>query len=271
MSDAQQNGHIFVGGAGRSGTTLMRVLLDAHRRICCGPELKVLPQIAELYQLVSGLPAEMQGYGNTLADIQGYFRQFVENLSGNFRRASGKPRWAEKTPHNAVFMATLGTIFPDARFIHLIRDGRDVACSLLTMNWIDPRTGDKLGYVQNITNAARYWRDVVRHARSQAAKPMMTGRVIEVRYEALVTGTEGTMRKVLDFLGEAWDPAILDAHKKDRTREPHESSSDQVTKPVYDTSIGRWKRHMSPADKAAFKSEAGSLLKDLGYAPDDNW
>jgi hypothetical protein len=271
MDGRQQNGHIFIGGVGRSGTTLLRVLLDAHRRICCGPELKALVYVADLYQIMSGNWSVMDGYGNTVADIQGCFRQFVDGVSANFRRASGKPRWAEKTPQNIYALATLGTIFPDARFIHVIRDGRDVVSSLVTMDWIDPRTGAKLDYVQNVTNAARHWRDMILHAGQQAAQPVVAGRVIEVRYEALVVDIEGTMRKVLDFLGEAWDPAILEAHKKSRTHEPHESSTEQATKPVYTTAIGRWKREMSPADKIAFKSEAGPLLKALGYAADDGW
>jgi hypothetical protein len=54
----------------------------------------------------------------------------------------------------------MGEIFPDARFLHVIRDGRDVACSLVTMDWIDPATGRELDYVQNIRNAARYWRRI---------------------------------------------------------------------------------------------------------------
>ena len=79
------------------------------------------------------------------------------------------------------------------------------------------------------------------------------------------------MRNVLDFLGEQWDPAILQAHKKDRSREPIENSTAQVTRPVYDTAIGRWTRDMTPADKVVFKTEAGALLKELGYASDDQW
>jgi hypothetical protein len=271
MSDLGPSGHIFVGGAGRSGTTLMRVLLDAHRRICCGPELKVLPPVCALYQTISALPPVMKAYEITRADVQGFLRQLIDNLSANFRRASGKPRWAEKTPNNAMVMTALGELYPDARFIHVIRDGRDVACSLVTMNWIDPNSGTKMDYVQNIANAARYWREIVQYAQYQAAQPALSGRVIEVRYESLVADTEGTMRKVLDFLGEAWDPAILQAHAKPRADEPRESSTRQTSKPVYDTSIGRWNREMSPPDRTAFKSEAGSLLKELGYARDDAW
>jgi hypothetical protein len=271
MNNQPPTGHIFVGGAGRSGTTLMRVLLDAHRNICCGPEMKVLPAVAGFYVSLTSMPALMQGYGNSLADMQNYFRQFIDNLSANFRRDSGKPRWAEKTPHNVAVMAGLGTIFPDARFIHMIRDGRDVACSLIGMDWTEAGTGQKVEYIRTIGNAARYWNDVILAARQEATNPILAGRVVEVRYEALVADTEGVMRKVLEFLGESWDPAILDAHKKSRAHEPHESSTDQATKPIYTSALARWKRDMTPADKSAFKAQAGALLKSLGYARDDAW
>lgn len=268
MGDNRQSGHIFVGGAGRSGTTLMRVLLDAHPRICCGPELKLLGQFIQTYLATVQMQPQMEAYGNTVTDVQRCFGELVNGLTANYRRASGKPRWAEKTPHNVLVMMPLGALFPDARFIHVIRDGRDVACSLVSMDWHDG-TGAKVEYIQNIRNAARYWREVVRAGRQQAAA--MAGRVMEVRYEALVADTQGTMRQVLAFVGESWDPAILEAHKKDRSHEPQESSTQQVTKPVNNSAIGRWKREMSPSDKAAFKAEAGALMKELGYAADDNW
>jgi hypothetical protein len=271
MEREPQSGPIFVGGAGRSGTTLLRVILDAHPRICCGPELKMLPAICQLYQSVASMRPQLEAYGDTLADVQASFRQLIDGLTANFRRSSGKPRWAEKSPHNAVCMAALGSIYPDAQFIHVIRDGRDVACSLVTMDWTEGSGGAKLDYIKNIASAAGYWRDLIGMVRQQAAQPVLVRRLIEVRYEALVADTEGTMREVLAFLGEAWDPAVLEAHKKDRSHEPRESSTAQATKPVYNSAIGRWKKDMSPGDKAAFKAQAGPLLKQLGYAADDAW
>jgi glycosyltransferase involved in cell wall biosynthesis len=265
------DGPIFVGGAGRSGTTLMRVMLDSHPRICCGPELKALPAIAEQYQLLTGFHRPvMESYGNTVADVQRCFRAFIEGLAENFRRAEGKPRWAEKTPHNVLYMVALGEIFPEARFIHVLRDGRDVTCSLLTMDWFDPSTGRKVDYVETMTGAARYWRDMVTEARRQAAHPSLTGRVLEVRYEALVTETAATMRQILEFLGEEWDDAVLSHQRKDRGGQPVESSTTQTLKPVDQSALGRWQHDMTPRDKATFKAVAGALLTTLGYA-DADW
>jgi len=261
------NGPIFIGGIQRSGTTLMRVMLDAHPRICCGPELMVLPVVAEHYKFLAGKNREvMESYGNTPADVQRSCRVFVEDLVANFRRAQGKPRWAEKTPQNVRYMITLGEIFPDARFIAMLRDGRDVACSLLTMDWTDSATGRKLDYVQSVAAAARHWRDTVLRARNLAMHPSLAGRVLEVRYEDLVTETEATMRTVLAFLGEEWDEAVLAHHTKERDGEPVEPSTAQVSQPVSRSSLGRWQHEMSEQDKAAFKHEAGALLTELGYA-----
>lgn len=267
---AANNGPIFIGGVQRSGTTLMRVLLDAHPRICCGPELMVLPVVAEHYKFLAGRNRKvMESYGNTVSDVQRSTRLFVEDLVANFRRTQGKPRWAEKTPQNMLYMVTLGEIFPDAKFITMVRDGRDVACSLLTMDWTDQATGQKLDYVDTMAGAARYWRDGVLRARNLATHPSLAGRVLEVRYEALVTDPAATMRRVLAFLGEQWDDAVLSHHTKDRRSEPVEPSTAQIGEPVNRAALHRWQRDMTEEDKAAFKAEAGALLTELGYAEAD--
>jgi len=267
-----ENNFIFLGGAGRSGTTLLRVMLDAHPHICCGPELKLLPVIAEWYQTMTGLlAAVMHSYGNSTADLQHHFRRFIAGLVENFLRASGKSRWAEKTPHNVLFMVLLAEIFPNARFLHVVRDGRDVACSLVRMDWGDPITKRKVAYVENIANAARYWRDVVTEVRRQARSPVLAGRVLEVRYEDLVLHTEATLRRILQFLDEPWDASILSYYTRDRSWEPAEASTAQAQQPVTARSIGRWRNDMSLADRASFQMQAGKLLRQLGYAAGDVW
>jgi hypothetical protein len=272
VTQSDLGGPIFVGGAGRSGTTLLRVMLDAHPRICCGPELKVLPSVAEWYQnLTRNFAPVLESYSIAPADLRGRFRDFIEGLVANFRAASGKPRWAEKTPHNILFTQPLGEIFPDARFLHVLRDGRDVACSLVTMNWVNPLTGRKWDYVRSIAGAARYWREVITEARRQAELPDLAGRVLEVRYEALVAEPERTLREVFAFLGEPWDDAVLSFHARDRGREPQEAGTAQASRPLTSRPVGRWKAEMTRLDRAAFKAEAGPLLKALGYAADDGW
>ncbi|MAE67205.1 MAG: hypothetical protein CMJ18_23335 [Phycisphaeraceae bacterium] len=264
---------IFIGGAGRSGTTLLRVLLDVHPHIACGVELKVLPSIAQLYASLQSaeLSPVRKAYDLDRAWIDQRFRALIDGLLEPYRARRGKPRWAEKTPHNLMHLEALGTIFPDARFLHVVRDGRDVACSLVTMDWVNPATGKKLPYVQNIGNAARYWREVIETVRAQTAS--MQDRVFEVRYESLVTDTETTMREVLQFLDEPWDDAVLHHHERRTAQsdDDHESSAAQARRPIYATSIGQWRHRMNARQKAAFKREAGDLLVRLGYADGDGW
>jgi glycosyltransferase involved in cell wall biosynthesis len=271
-TNSNNNGAIFICGAQRSGNTLMRAMLDSHPRICCGQELKVLPRVAQLYRQISGpYRFVMESYDNTLSDVQSVFRGFVEGLVENYRRAEGKPRWAEKTPQNVGSMVELGEIFPEAKFIHMLRDGRDVACSLITQEWRNPETGVKVDFVKTMSAAARHWRDVVMLARKQAAHPSLNGRVLEVRYEALVTETAPTMRQVLAFLGEEWDEAVLSHHTKDRQSEQEQAQPEMqhILKPVDQSALSRWQRDMTELDKAAFKAEAGALLTELGYASAD--
>jgi hypothetical protein len=94
--------------------------------------------------------------------------------------------------------------------------------------------------------------------------------VLEVRYEALISQTEETLGKVLAFLGEPWHDAVLNYYEKAQNRdgEPVESSMFDTRKPVYGTAVGRWRREMSGPDRVMFAREAGSLLQQLGYAPD---
>jgi hypothetical protein len=265
----QRNGPIFIGGVGRSGTTLLRVMLDAHPNISCGPELKILPFIGQLHKVLLGPWApSMCYYQNAPADVSRHCRRLIESFVETFRRVSGKPRWAEKTPDNVLHMVSLGAIFPDAQFLHVIRDGRDVACSLVTMHWINPVTGQKAWHTQSITNAARYWRQVVEAAHRQAAHPSLAGRVLEVRYERLVTEPERTLREVLEFLQEPWHDEVLhhDLQAQSHQPDPEESNTRQARGAVYRTSLGRWQREMTELDRAAFQREAGGLLEELGYA-----
>lgn len=270
MSNEPVKGPIFIGGAGRSGTSLLRVILDSHPNIMCGPEFKVLGEVTNLASLMTSeaLMPVMQAYQNTNDDVTGGIRTFIDGLFAKSLAASGKRRWAEKTPHNVLMMPRLASVFPDAKFIHVIRDGRDVACSLIGMDWGDPRTGQRVAYVQNIANAAAYWNQVVRTGLRDAAHPRLAGRVMAVKYEALVSQPESTLRGLMQFLDEPWDDGLLAHQEQKHVHIPNESSTHQVTQPIYQSSQGRWKSQMSEQDRRDFVAAAGMLLTELGYVSD---
>ena len=93
--------------------------------------------------------------------------------------------------------------------------------------------------------------------------------MLEVRYEALVADTDGTLREVLRFLDEPWHDAVLFHYRKSRQHETEETTTRAASKPVYESAVGRWRSEMTSDDKAAFKAEADPLLRELGYAAAD--
>lgn len=269
---AERNGKppIFVGGAARSGTTLLRVILDSHPNIACGPELKVVPVMCELWQKFQTvyLPA-LKEHLLTAEDTDALFAQFVESLLEKYRARTGKPRSAEKSPSNVFVFEQLGCIFPASPMVHVIRDGRDVVCSLLTMNWKDLRTGRPTEYTRDAGKAAEYWARAVHAGRMAGAK--LGSRYIEVRYEAIVEQPERTLREFFARLDEPWDAGVLSFHERERNLGWAESSAEQVTKPLNATALGRWRADLKEEDKQKVKDMAGPLLIELGYVQDMNW
>lgn len=262
---------IFIGGAGRSGTTLVRVILDSHPNITCGPEFKVLPSIAQLaYDFQTGMFPTLQEYMLTRAEIRNAFRELIASLLGNYYRQSGKRRLAEKTPHNVLHFQQLHQLFSQSPLVHVIRDGRDVVCSLLKMNWSNPTTGQPLEYTRNIRKATEYWVSVVKQGRITAQHPSAAERYFELRYEDIVTQPEPTLRQLFEFIGEPWNETVLNFHRQDRNL-AGESSAGQVVKPINTQSLGRWKNDLKVKDKRIVKDMAGDLLIELGYAEDKNW
>lgn len=263
---------IFVGGAGRSGTTLLRVILDSHPNIVCGPELKVTPSLCRLWHdFQTAYSPPLREYLLAPKDINAIFAQTIMALLERYRQQSGKARVAEKSPNNVFFFEHLNSMFPNSPLIHVIRDGRDVVCSLLTMQWMDPKTGQPLDYTRDVRKAAEYWARAVRTGQTVARqKPAVARRYVELRYEKLVSDPVAILRELFTFLDEPWDPAVLQFHQQRRNL-AGESSAEQVSKELYTSAVGRWQRDLKPEDKSAIKDVAGDLLVELGYSNDSDW
>ena len=262
IEDDGEPDFVLIGGAGRSGTTLFRAMLGAHPRLYCGPEVKLIPVVCQLRQdWLRTLGPELAEAGIDEPRLDVAVRAFVRALLENLG-APGQ-RVAEKTPHNLLHMAYLGRLFPNARFLHILRDGRAVAASLVQQRWLDPHTGAPVWYCADLASAARYWRDLVIAVRQQA--PTVPGRYLEVRYEDLVREPEPTLRRVLAFLGERWDPAVLRHHEAGAVLSGRESSSEAVRAAVHGRAVEKWRERVSAQEEAAIVEVAGEVLRGLGY------
>lgn len=263
----------FIVGSPRSGTTLLRNLLRSHPNLAVAPESHFVPI---LYREL-GEPADERGrqrlirrilsthwvrawrIGASAADFDGC-STFGEIVMRLYRLAAGEKqdrRQGDKTPAYAREIPTLDLIFPGAQYIHIIRDGRDVALSLFNV-WFGHR---------HVYTAARYWRDHVIDGRRDG-RPLGPDRYLEIFYEDLLRDTEGTMRTVCGFLGEPFDPSVLVPAKPQlpaprlQVRRPARMVSSSEVVPA---NTGKWRTRMSRADVEIFETAAGDLLSELGY------
>jgi protein-tyrosine sulfotransferase len=213
---------IFVIGVPRSGTTLLRTMLDSHPNIAAGPETPWLcaHQPRSIGALVEYLCGDPHGYvanfGGTRAEVVASARLMVDALLSGYAARRGKGRWAEKTPDNLLHLAFLAELFPDARFIHLRREALDVAMSTSVVaehrKGISERHEKRLalgpGAEVDNTPLAAALRRTMWERRIEAG---LAGRqAITVDYEVLVREPEAAMRRVLEFVGEPFDRAVLD-------------------------------------------------------------
>jgi hypothetical protein len=262
---------VIVGGCGRSGTTLMRVILDTHPRICCGPEsslfLPLWPSSRKLARRF-GVPQQTIEELRTASRSQA---EFIDRFFAHYAESRQKARWAEKTPRNVLHLDYLFEHFPNARFVHMIRDGRDTICSLRTHprhKVIDGKLVD-LNTWHPIEPCLDRWVSNV----SAGLKFRGDPRYIEVRYEGLVAQPRETLAALFEFLGESFDERILDYHREHgQSRDPrHFPQNPEATQAMYTKAVARWQRDLTPDEMALIKREAGPLLVELGYAADDRW
>jgi hypothetical protein len=262
---------VVIGGCGRSGTTLLRMMLDAHPRICCGPESSVFRRRA----LDPAALAERFGIApGALCAIHAAARSrpaFIEAFAALCLQATGKARWAEKTPRNISRVGEIFRFFPQARFVHVLRDGRDVACSLRTHPRHKVVDGQlvPLDTWKPIAGCARRWRDDIECSRPYWHDP----RFHTLRYEDLVREPREVLARLMAFIGEPWDEAML-AHGggatafRDVTRF---AQNPEALAAVSTASLSRWERDLDARDRRVFKRIAGPLLIELGYARDGGW
>ena len=163
----------------------------------------------------------------------------------------GKSRTGDKTPSYVMHLDLLGGLFPEARFVHVIRDGRDS-----TLSYLDASFGPT-----TVAEGALYWRRFVARGR-QTGRALGPARYLEIRYERLVAEPEAELRAVCSFLDLPFDDAMLRYPERaaELVGKVHHNLARAPTAGMRD-----WKREMAPADVAVFEALAGDLLGELGY------
>jgi Sulfotransferase family len=286
--DARRDPVPFVVGMNRSGTTLLRMMLDAHPQLTIPPETHFVPALikacrqpgatAEDALAAMKSAREWGDFGFSDEEMLARLRatklrpgQAVRTFYEAYMEQQGKPRWGEKTPTYVQRMRMIQRELPEARFVHVIRDGRDVALSVL----------DRTVRDLTVTDVARRWQKKITKARDDAPR---LRHYTEARYEDLILDTEPVLRRVCEFIKLDFDPVMLSYHERSGKRlqemarplpgdgraqhlsvERRMATHAMTTKPPSADRVARWRTQMSAADRAAFEEVAADLLAELGY------
>jgi hypothetical protein len=187
---------------------------------------------------------------------------FLDTLYKAYARQNGAERWGDKTPIYASYLDLIQEIFPAAQFIHIIRDARDAAASMLAKYEQDE-------FHVDVFFAARNWVRRIRKAQTSGAR-LGPSQYYELRYEDLVTDPENELRSVCHFLGEDFESSMLRHHRLASTRiEPDSHFFDTVRDPLTDARVGRWRTKLSLADQRLIQAVSGRLLEELDYPLED--
>ena len=254
--------HIVMGGAPRSGTTLLRKVFDRHPQVCSGAETKLfVPAAYNLEWLAQSYAIELPELRAMRASAPSQ-AAFIDAFAMRVRAAADKERWAEKTPQNIRALDWTMERFPRAVIIHIIRDGRDVICSMRQhpdWRWVAGQW-QKVLVPRALEWYAQRWLDDV------AAGTAWRGdrRYVEVRYEDLVADPRGVLTAACDGIGVAVDGAWLDevaegAGMEARTKRPDYEGA------VSGASVGRWRDDLGAGEQAEARRLLGPRLRELGY------
>jgi hypothetical protein len=170
-------------------------------------------------------------------------------------RKHGKSRWGDKTPHYVRHIEWLSGAFPEAQFIHMIRDGRDVA-----------RSRVEAGFTSSMRRSALHWKEEVQKGR-EAGADLPPARYRELFYEDLVREPRPTLREVCEWIDLEFTEEMLHFAREGDASIPdeHEHLHENVHQPIDESRAQAWTRSLAARDVADVEEAAGDLLTDLGY------
>ncbi len=267
---------VFIGGCHRSGTTMLGAMLGVPPASLCVPEMPskfgmlrlwerrggAADPGAVLTQIARGWRFQMWGVEIDRAAVEDAAiaspRELVEYLVKSYGRKLGRSDadvWIEHSPRNVQCAATLFALFPEARMVHIVRDGRGVAASIMPLDW-GPN---------EIEGAGHFWAEKVGYGLG-AESALGPERVVRVRYEDLVLDPEKTLQALCPALGLAYDPAMVEGSGF----RPHRYSARQhalVGHRPEPARVDAWERELTPRQVEIFEHVTGDLLCYLGYVP----
>lgn len=274
MSVLTNNEFIFIIGSTRSGTTWLQSILADHPLIVSTVELTFFTAYIDPWIKAWELECEPIKTGKWVKGLPHLFNEeefysyLIKFLEMGYQKVKNKKPNAtyilDKNPYNALYVDRIHQFLPNSRFIHIIRDGRDVVCSMRNVK-------KNVGFsTNNIKKGAEHWKKMVNSA-IKASK--FHDQYYEVRYEELLLDGYQILKRIFDFCGititEKEIINLYDSHKfeimKQNSLIPDPSIKIRVPGFYHKGKIGTWKEELSPQEQRIFYNIAGELLENLGY------
>ena len=269
---------IFIVGAPRSGTTLLASMLAGHSQIACGPEtqffnksnarlkaaLKDPAWPRQAVKLVTSLTLAEQPvtelFGHSKRDVQTFLearepsvQALLESLTALYAAKQGKPRWAEKTPNHLLHLPKIRALYPGAPVVRIVRDPRDSALSVRQLPWASRSA------LANAYLGDTWFRKSQPFFGSDA-------NTFTVRYEDLVKEPEAVLTRVCAFIGETFQPGMLETQKTARNvSSPNESWKAQNAQALDQSRTQLWQKEPNPTLQQALTHVCAAGIEAFGY------
>ncbi|MGH2699338.1 MAG: sulfotransferase family protein [Actinomycetota bacterium] len=262
-------GMFFIVGSARSGTTLLRMMLNAHPDVGVPPESRF---VVDLYrrdevvvdEFLSALGAHRRwtSWKTPIEDVRAQLAEAatvdyaaaIEAAYAAWAHNRDKKRYGDKTPRYIEHLGLLSRLWPRGKFVHLLRDGRDVALSYAGVPF-GPNT---------VAKAAALWKERVLLGLNEG-RPLGPERYLELRYERLLENPREEAERLCRFLELDFDPAMLDFSERSQVEVLDRAKlyNPNVTRSI--TKTRSWSEQMPRAQVEVFEAVAGDTLSELGY------
>jgi hypothetical protein len=266
---------IFIVSSDRSGSTMLRLMLNESPELCIPKETHFLSQLLDLYSTeekfdkekvseICNLVSSHARWPDMGISLDTWMQaipefptlgQIINSLYQTIAKQAGKIRWGDKTPDYIFEIERLKSLYPDAKFIHIIRDGRDVCSSLLIKKWHGTSPSGIGRYWSSVINAGLIWRKEDWYK--------------EVHYENLVLNPEIELKKICTFLNLEFHSDMLNFYDKAKShisgwQQQHHQKTLRAPKK---SDIHRWKKESNLVRVLAFESYAYESMKAVGQEP----
>lgn len=273
---------ILLGGMSRSGANMLGNILDSHSEIACGPDTGIIDEVSYLYlTMLSAHRAGRLSAYTSEEEIRASMANLIRGFYAPYAARKAKKIVVDRSLNNIWSFPIIAEILPEAKFVHVIRDGRDVACSQLDVGNRLRAAGHSVDTMSDATlrsvfYCAAVWAETVRFGWDQAGPESSLardGRAFTTFYENIVISPESQVRNLCDFIGVPFMQSMLypERQQHDITPDNIWTMKESLESPISILSAGRWIDHLPLTDRIMFYARGHVGLRITGYDESVEW